>query len=77
MRGKKVYDPRTDTIYWAQNTALVVADYLISSYGVRATSSELDLDNLTEAAEACGFPMQTAAGPFEFGLPHQRNLRVF
>lgn len=30
LRGKKLYDPRTGTIYWSQNPALVIRDYLTS-----------------------------------------------
>ena len=49
VKGKKLYDPRTSTTAWSDNWALCMRDYLASSYGLRATSGEID-DNAIIAA---------------------------
>jgi hypothetical protein len=52
LRGKKLYDPRTDTTAWSQNNALVVYDYLTSEIcGVPA--EDIPLDALIQAADDC------------------------
>lgn len=52
VRGKKLYDPRTDTTVWSQNNALVVYDYLTSEIcGVPA--ADIPLDALEQAADDC------------------------
>lgn len=52
LRGKKLYDPRTDTTVWSQNNALVVYDYLTSEIcGVPA--ADIPLDYLEQAANDC------------------------
>lgn len=53
IRGKKLYDPRTGTTAWSTNSALVVRDYLLGSYGLAATSAELDDTLLIAAANVC------------------------
>lgn len=34
VKGKKVYDPRTNTTGWSANAALCIRDYITSSYGL-------------------------------------------
>jgi hypothetical protein len=52
LRGKKVYDPRTDTTVWSQNPALIINDYLTSEMcGV--DSSDIPQDYLISAANDC------------------------
>ena len=51
IKGKKVYDPRTTLTEYSNNYALCVRDYLTnSSYGLNASSSEIDDDSITAAA---------------------------
>jgi hypothetical protein len=52
LRGKKLYDPRTDTTYWSQNNALAIRDYLTSEIcGV--DPEDIPLDTLITAANVC------------------------
>jgi len=55
IRGKKVYDPRTDTTVWSANPALCLADYLTNTkYGVGADyATEIDETALAAAANIC------------------------
>lgn len=54
IRGKKVYDPRSDTTYWTDNAALCTADYIANTrYGCKATYAKIDIPQLIVAADAC------------------------
>lgn len=63
IRGKKVYDPRTQVIAYSQNPALCVRDYLLdSSYGLGESSSSINYDALEAAADLCEEQVALAAG---------------
>lgn len=52
LRGKKLYDPRTDTTAWSQNVALVLNDYLQGDCcGVPA--ADIPTADLVTAADIC------------------------
>ncbi len=52
IRGKKLYDPRTDLTEWSENPALVIYDYLTSEFsGVPA--SDLPTSHYITAANVC------------------------
>lgn len=56
VKGKPVYDPRTDSTAWTNNAALIIADYLIGvagKYGLGFSISDFDLTNLADAATIC------------------------
>ena len=53
IKGKKVYDPRTDTTAWSDNPALCVRDYLSQSYGLESPDSEIDDVLVSQAANVC------------------------
>jgi hypothetical protein len=53
VRGKKVYDPRTETTVWSNNPALCMADFLKSDEGMRATDAEVPDDEVITAANIC------------------------
>lgn len=53
VKGKKVYDTRTSTTSWSDNPALCIRDYLVSSYGLNAETTEIDESLITEAANYC------------------------
>ena len=59
IKGKKVYDPRTDTTAWSDNPALIIRDYLTSDYGLNEASSAINDDVISEAANICE---QTVSG---------------
>jgi len=55
VKGKKLYDPRTETFSWSDNPALCIRDYLTNTLygcGVQA-SSEIDEDSFISAANLC------------------------
>lgn len=53
VKGKKVYDPRTSTTAWSDNSALCIRDYLTSDYGLSCTSDEIDDTSFADAANDC------------------------
>ena len=53
IKGKKLYDPRTNTTAWSDNPALCIYDYLRASYGANQPSSALVLSTFNDAADAC------------------------
>lgn len=65
VRGKKLYDPRTGTTVWSANPSLQVRDYLTSTYGLEATSAEIDDTLVIAAANVCDEVVTTATGTEE------------
>lgn len=54
VRGKKVYDPRTETTYYTGNAALIIADYLTDTrFGFGYSWSQVNIDSLIAAADVC------------------------
>jgi hypothetical protein len=54
VEGKKVFDPRTSTTAYSNNSALCIRDYLLdSTYGFGATLAEIDDDSFEESADIC------------------------
>ena len=53
VKGKLVYDPRSTTTAWSDNPALCIRDYIMSDYGLRATSDEIDSASFIAAANIC------------------------
>lgn len=53
VKGKKLYDPRTGTTAWSNNWALVVYDYLTSSYGLGCAAAEVNTTAINAAANVC------------------------
>jgi len=72
IRGRKVYDPRTETTAWSNNPALCILDYLIGTVptatgtepvGIGADlDSEIDVDTFIAAANICDEAVSIAAG---------------
>jgi len=56
IKGKKVYDPRTDTTAWSDNPALCIRDYITSTtYGLGESTDNLDDTLFTTAANVCDY----------------------
>jgi hypothetical protein len=56
IKGKKVYDPRTDTTAWSDNPALCIRDYITSTtYGLGESTDNLDDTLFTIAANVCDY----------------------
>jgi hypothetical protein len=49
IKGKKVYDPRTGTTAWSNNSALCIRDYLTNTHGLNEDSVNID-DTLVESS---------------------------
>jgi hypothetical protein len=63
IRGKPVFDPRTDTRYFTNNAALCAHDFLSDTrFGCGVVSEEIDLPNIGWAADICGETMPEPAG---------------
>ena len=53
VKGKKVLDYRTSSTSYSSNPALIVYDYLTSSDGMNASTSEIDTTSFTSSANDC------------------------
>ena len=53
VKGKKVYDPRTSTTAWSNNSALCIRDYLKSEYGLNVEDIELNDTYTNASANTC------------------------
>ena len=67
VRGKKVYDPRTETTVWSANPALCVTDYLTNNkYGMAAVyAEEIEEEALIAAANICDEDVTKVGGGTE------------
>jgi len=67
VRGKKVYDPRSETTVWSANPALCIADYLTNTrYGLGCVyADEIDEAALIAAANVCDENVSLDAGGTE------------
>lgn len=56
IKGKKVYDPRTETTSWSDNPALCLRDYISNSrYGLGEASANIDDTQFIVAANVCDY----------------------
>lgn len=53
VRGRKCYDPRSALTVWSANPAICIRDYLTATFGLGATSAEIDDTSLIAAANIC------------------------
>jgi hypothetical protein len=54
VKGKKVYDPRTDTTAWSSNPALCFLDYIQNDeYGKGLATSQINMTTISAAANIC------------------------
>lgn len=66
IRGRKVYDPRTDTTAYSNNAALCILDYLRDQrYGLKAQDDEIDFDSFEYAANVCDEDVDLVGGGTE------------
>lgn len=55
IKGKKVYDPRSNSTGWSDNPALCMRDYLISDYGLSEDTGNIDDTLISTAANVCDY----------------------
>lgn len=66
IQGRKVYDTRSETIGFSRNPALIIRDYLIDdTYGLGATSAEINEPSFVTAANICDETVSLDAGGSE------------
>lgn len=66
IEGSKVYDPRTSTTVYSNNSALCIRDYLTNTvYGLGAIGAEVDDDSFTAAADICDENVTLSGGGTE------------
>ena len=53
IKGKKVYDPRNNTVAYSENPALCLRDYLRKPYGLDEEAANIDNDLVEAAANIC------------------------
>jgi len=53
VKGKKVYDPRSDTTDWSDNPALCLRDYITEGYGLNEATTNVDDTLVASAADVC------------------------
>lgn len=53
IRGMKVYDPRTTTTAWSNNSALCIRDYLTGPHGLNQPVGRIDDTMIIAAANIC------------------------
>lgn len=63
VQGKKVYDPRSDTTAYSNNSALCIRDFIVSEYGIY--DSAIDETVFAAAANECDENVTLAAGGTE------------
>tara|TARA_R110000803_G_scaffold60363_1_gene119551 strand:+ start:493 stop:3039 length:2547 start_codon:yes stop_codon:yes gene_type:complete len=63
IKGKKVYNPLTDTTVWSQNPALIVRDYLLDQkYGLAEVNANINSTSVTTAQNLCDEQITLEAG---------------
>ena len=63
IRGKKVYDPRDESIGYSQNPALCLRDYMLEqSYGLGEVAANLNDTSISDAADLCDEQVTLDAG---------------
>jgi hypothetical protein len=66
VRGKPVYDPRTEASAYSNNWALCVLDYLRAEFGLACENDEIDWAAAIAAANVCDELVQLDAGATSF-----------
>jgi hypothetical protein len=70
VRGKKVYDPRSNTTIYTSNAALIIADYITNTkFGLGEHfnyTDHIDLDSLSAAADICDEAVDLVGGGTEY-----------
>ena len=65
IKGKKVYDPDTQTYVYSDNAALCLLDYLMSDYGMAIDLDDIDVASFSTAKAVCDEDVTLAAGGTE------------
>ena len=63
VRGKRVYDPRNNSVAWSQNPSLCILDYLMNPiYGRGAAEAGVDMPSFVDSAWYCDQMVDTPGG---------------
>lgn len=78
IRGaNEIFDPRTSTTGWTNNAALCLRHYLVSQYGLRATSAQIDDTSFIAAANICDEIVSTTSITWPVAGTSGQNLFTF
>ncbi|MDP2358023.1 MAG: phage tail protein [Beijerinckiaceae bacterium] len=64
-RLSQVYDPRTDTTAWSDNSSLCILDYLTHQRGMVIPQARMDMDSFSAFADVCDTAISLKAGGAE------------
>lgn len=53
IRGRKIYDTRTDTTAWSANPAMIIRDYLLADFGLQEDASAINDTLFESVADFC------------------------
>ena len=53
IKGRKIYDPRTETTAWSDNPALIIRDYILADFGLEDVETSVNDPLITQAANIC------------------------
>ncbi|MGV2871578.1 phage tail protein [Colwellia sp. E150_009] len=77
IKGRIVWDPRTDIWTWSNNPALCLLDYLMNArYGKGMLLEDLDINSFKTAADICETQVETEPGSGEYQNLFTCNMRI-
>jgi hypothetical protein len=77
IKGRVIWDPRTDTWAWSNNPALCLLDYLMNArYGKGMLLEDLDIESFKTAADICETQVETEPGSGEYQNLFTCNMRI-
>lgn len=73
INGHRCYDPRNvacvlgapSTYVWSENSAIILANYIVHDLGMKRPTDEVDWAGLVSEANVCDDPVQTISGTYE------------
>lgn len=65
VRGLRLWDPRSGTTYWSENSGLCILDYILSSDGMAKAITDVDLGSFSAFADLCDEAVPLASGGSE------------
>jgi hypothetical protein len=77
VKGRAVWDPRTDAWGWSDNPALCILDYLTNArYGKGMLLEDIDINSFKVAADICETQVETEIGSGEYQNLFTCNIRI-
>ena len=77
VSGRRVFDPRTNTVAFSRNAALCAADYLENEWGLGCDREEINQDYLIAAANACDTAIDLKTREKKFSVINLLNSQLY